>query len=110
MPQQATQKSLTSNSPDICFIQTIVVARRTIERFGHCAIPEALMWAIAVVESDKLLVDMIEVVEAETHEVVQAFSLDCADPRFSKRVGVRRQNRCVESTNAGILKYAIKRV
>ena len=46
------------------------------------------MRAIRVVELYELLVDMIEVAEAETHEVIQALALDGADPRFSKRVGV----------------------
>ena len=66
------------------------------------------MWTTPVVESHELLVDLIEMAQAEAHEVVQAFSLDGADPCLRKRIGVRRSDRCPRSTNAGVLKHAIK--
>ena len=76
--------------------------------FCHGSVFESLMWTIPVVESYELLVDMIEVAEAETHEVVQAFSLDGADPCLGERVGVGRTDRRPQSTDAGILEHAIE--
>jgi hypothetical protein len=59
-------------------------------KFRNGAIPQALVRPMGIVKVDILPFDMIEMAKAETHEMVQAFPLERADPRFHERVGVRR--------------------
>ena len=72
MSQETAKRLLTTNSTNIR-LHVDGIWHRTHRMFCHGSVPKPLMRAIPVVESYELLVDMIEVAEAETHEVVQAF-------------------------------------
>ncbi len=54
------------------------------------AIPQALVRPMGIVEVDVLTFDVVEMAKAKAQEVIQAFPLERADPRFHERVCLRR--------------------
>ncbi len=66
------------------------------------------MRTMTVVELDVLAEDVIQVPEAEAHEVIEAFSLDRANPRLSVSVCVRCPDRRPDDSSAGIAKQLIE--
>lgn len=76
---------------------------------GNGEIPQALMRPKSVVEMSVLAFDVVEMAEAETHEMVQAFALEGTDPRFHERVGVGREQRRADRRDAGVSEQLVER-
>jgi len=108
VPQETAERLLTTDSTNIR-LHVDGIWRAPHRMICHGAIPKPLMRAMPVMESNKFLIDMIEVPQTKAHKVVQAFSLDGTNPRFSKRVSVGCPNRRSQSSYASILEHAIKR-
>ena len=108
MSQETAERLLTTNAIDIR-LHVNGIWQGTHRMFYHGSIPQSLMRTMAVMESYELLVDVIEVAETETHEVIQTLAFDGADPRFSKRVGVRCADWRSQTTDACVLNHSIER-
>jgi len=78
---------------------------------GNCkrAIPKTLVRSIPIVESNVLTEDVIEVTPAEADEVIQAFTLERADPRFRESVRIAGLHQCLHGANTCTIEQSIKR-
>lgn len=66
------------------------------------------MGAAIVVVADVLLKDVVEMATSEAEEVVEALSLDRADPRFGEGVRVRRPGRGLDDPGSRIAEQPIE--
>lgn len=89
--QQPSKESLTPNAFDIRFLTRANFGRSLRGRLGHGPILQAAMRPMLVVEADIFLADVIQMATTKTGEMVQAFALVAADPRFHE--GVRARGR-----------------
>ncbi len=119
MPQQPAEEAAAANVVRIFQHCIHRFNRRTgrIERVDWRAcrclrnrsIPQALVRPMGVVEVSVLTFDVVEMAEAKAHEMVQAFPLERADPRFHERVGIRREQRRSDGYDAGASKQFVER-
>jgi len=74
MAQQSTEETLAADGTDLRRWSGRQLLRRPRCRSGDCQIPEPLVRAVFVVETNVRLADVVQMAQAETHEVVQALS------------------------------------
>ncbi len=72
------------------------------------SVTETLMRTMLIEEVDVIAEDVVEVAEPEAHEVIEAFSLQRAHPRFGKCVRVRRPDWRFDDSRARIAEQLIE--
>ena len=90
MPKQPTQESLAANGPRVRRRRDQSVVGRSGRSLRDGEISEPLVRAMGIVITGVVLADVIEMTEAEAHEVIQALPLDRPDPCFSEGVSIGR--------------------